>query len=115
MPGEGQIAATGTGPSGETGRLGVYLAPLTPEARREHGIRPGSAGVLVAEVEPHSPAARAGLRAGTVISMVGQQPVSQPEQAVALIREAARQGRPSVLLRVDQNGQQRFVPVPFQD
>jgi serine protease Do len=71
-------------------------------------------GVLVAEVEPNSPAARAGIRAGTVISMVGQQPVNDPGQVVAMIRDAAAQGRPSVLLRVEQDGQQRFVPVPFQ-
>ncbi|MBK5970431.1 MULTISPECIES: Do family serine endopeptidase [Thiorhodovibrio] len=114
MPSDGQIAASGPSSSGDQARLGIYLAPLTPETRSEFNLRPDTVGVLVAEVEPNSPAARAGIRAGTVISMVGQQPVNDPGQVVAMIRDAAAQGRPSVLLRVEQDGQQRFVPVPFQ-
>ncbi|WP_242469588.1 Do family serine endopeptidase [Rhabdochromatium marinum] len=116
MPTEGQVAATAAGHAQDQdqARLGVYLAPLTPESRRELNLRPDTTGVLVAQVEPRSPAARAGLRAGTVISMVGQQAVTQPQQVVKLIREAVAQNRPSVLLRIEQDGQQRFVPVPFK-
>lgn len=113
MPNERQLAANGASSAGDQGRLGVYLAPLTPETRREHNLRPDATGVLVAEVEANSAAARAGIRAGQLISMVGQQPVDSPAQVVSLIREAAAQGRPSVLLRIEQDGQQRFVPVPF--
>jgi hypothetical protein len=29
------------------------------------------------------------------------------------VREAAKQERPSVLLRVEQDGEQRFIAVPF--
>ncbi|EIC23504.1 Do family serine endopeptidase [Thiorhodovibrio frisius] len=114
MPTEPQLADSGLTNDGDQARLGVYLAPITPETRRELNLSPGTAGVLVTDVEPNSPAARAGIRAGAVISMVGQQPVSTPEQAISMIRAAASQGRPSVLLRLEQDGQQRFVPVPFQ-
>lgn len=99
---------------GEQARLGIQLAPLTPEYRREHNLHANASGVLVLRVEPDSPAARAGIRAGQLISMVGQQPTTSPEEVLTLIRKAAAQGRPSVLLRVEQNGQQRFVAVPFQ-
>jgi serine protease Do len=113
MPTDGQVVATAPSDQKDQARLGVYLAPLTPEARRQYNIRPDARGVLVAEVEPASPAARAGIRAGTLISMVGQQPVTDPGDVIRMIREAAAAGRPSVLLRVEQDGQQRFVPVPF--
>ncbi|WPL16668.1 putative periplasmic serine endoprotease DegP-like precursor [Thiorhodovibrio winogradskyi] len=114
MPGDGQLAASSPNNGSDQARLGVYLTPITPEGRRQYNLRADTTGVLVAEVEPNGPAARAGIRAGTVISMVGQQQVSTPEQVVGLIRDVAAQGRPSVLLRVEQDGQQRFVPVPFQ-
>lgn len=114
MPSDGQLAATTPSTDGsDQARLGVYLAPITPETRREFNLRADTSGVLVTQVAPNSPAARAGIRGGTIISMVGQQPVSRPDQVIALIREAAAQGRPAVLLRIEQDGRQRFVPVPF--
>ncbi len=50
--------------------IGVQVAELGPELARSHGLVPG-AGLLVAEVVPRSPAHRAGLRAGDVVSRVG--------------------------------------------
>jgi len=104
-PGE---AAEDDGP-----RIGLFLAPLTPEMREERGLDADSSGVLVAQVEPGSPAQRAGIRAGSLISMVGQEAVDDPDDVARAVREAAEQDRPSVLLRVEQNGEQRFVAVPF--
>ncbi len=94
-------------------RIGLMLTPLTPEMRQERGLDADTAGVLVAQVEPGSPAQRAGIRAGNLISMVGQEPVTDPEDVARAVREAAQSNRPSVLLRVEQNGEQRFVAVPF--
>jgi serine protease Do len=94
-------------------RIGLFLAPLTPELREERGLDAETPGVLVAQVEPGSPAQRAGIRAGNLISMVGQETVDDPDDVARAVREAAEQERPSVLLRVEQNGEQRFVAVPF--
>jgi len=52
---------------GPRGFLGVELTALTPELRRHFGAEEG-AGVLVARVEPESPADRAGIRVGDVIT-----------------------------------------------
>jgi serine protease Do len=104
-PGE---AAEDDGP-----RIGLFLAPLTPEMREERGLDAEAPGVLVAQVEPGSPAQRAGIRAGSLISMVGQEAVNEPDDVARAVREAADEDRPSVLLRVEQNGEQRFIPVPF--
>jgi len=95
-------------------RLGLYLTPLTPEARKAHGIDGEASGVLVAEVEAGSPAQKAGVRPGSLISMVGQQQVIAPEDVVANVRTAVEEERESVLLLLEQDGEKRFVAVPFQ-
>jgi len=56
-------------------------------------------------------AQRAGIKAGSLISMVGQESVTHPDDIARAVREAAKQDRPSILLRVEQNGEQRFVAV----
>ena len=98
---------------GDEPSIGLTLAPLTPEQRAERGLEDHAEGVLVAQVIPGSPAQRAGIKAGSVISMVGQEPVSTPEEVVTAVRSAADAERPAVLLRVEQDGEQRFVAVPF--
>jgi serine protease Do len=106
-------AASGNEPAGDEPRIGLYLAPLTPELRAERGLSADASGVLVAQVAPGSPAQAAGIRAGSLISMVGQQPVTQPSQVVDAVKQAAAAERPSVLLRIEQDGEQRFVAVPI--
>jgi serine protease Do len=100
-------------PAGDEPRIGLYLAPLTPELRTERGLDADAQGVIVAQVAPGSPAQAAGIQAGSLISMVGQEPVTKPSQVVEAVQEAAAAGRPSVLLRVEQEGEQRFVVVPI--
>ncbi len=56
--------------SGKGGYLGVALLDLTPELCKYFGV-PGDDGVLVSRVEPDSPAAKAGLRVGDVITALG--------------------------------------------
>jgi serine protease Do len=48
------------------GWLGVSIQPLTPELAKSFGAREGH-GVLVSEVMPDTPAARAGLQAGDIL------------------------------------------------
>jgi serine protease Do len=114
MPGEDLAMAKPGEEAAEDGpRIGLLLTPLTPEAREKRGLDDADPGVLVAQVAQNSPAQRAGIKAGSVISMVGQEPVTEPDDVARAVREAADQDRPSVLLRVEQDGEQRFIPVPF--
>ena len=94
-------------------RIGLYLAPLTPDVRKQQGIDSDSRGVLVAKVEPGSPADEAGISAGNLITMVGSTLVDSPDQVVAEVQAVAKQDRPSVLLRVERDGKQAFIAVPF--
>ena len=94
-------------------KLGIYLAELTSEARQRYRIGKETEGVLVAGVERGSPAAKAGIRTGSVINMVGQAPVNSPDEVISEVKQAAADKQASVLLRVEQNGQSRFVAVKF--
>ncbi len=114
MPDEGRQASRGPDDKAVTGpRLGLQLAPLTPELRREAGLDANAKGVLVAKVEPNSPADRAGIEPGTLISMVGGQPVATPQEVVVAVRKAAEEKQGSVLLRIQKDGSPLFVAVPF--
>ena len=97
----------------DTPKIGVFLSELTPEARQRFRIGKETEGVLVAGVQPGSPAAKAGITAGQVIHMVDQETVQTPEDVIARVQQAAADDKPSVLLLLEQNGQQRFVAVKF--
>ncbi|MEO7795471.1 MAG: PDZ domain-containing protein, partial [Thermoanaerobaculia bacterium] len=56
------------------GYLGVELVDLTPELRAHFGA-PREVGVMLARVEPESPAARAGLEVGDIVVGLGTEPV----------------------------------------
>jgi serine protease Do len=97
----------------DTPKLGVYLSELTPEARQRFRIGKDTEGVLVAGVQQGSPAAKAGITAGSVINMVGQETVQLPVDVISRVQQAAAENRPSVLLMLEHQGQQRFVAVKF--
>ena len=61
------------------GRLGVSVQQITPELAEYFGVK---AGVLVASVVPDSPAAKAGLKAGDVITVVNGRSVGAPREVV---------------------------------
>ena len=89
-------------------KLGLKLSPLTDEKRKELGIE-SSGGVLVAGVEPYSPAAKAGLAPDDVIVKVGKQDVSSPtELKSALKKSDARRG---IRLVLEQDGMKRFAVI----
>jgi hypothetical protein len=69
--------------------LGVVFLPLTPELRRHWGV-PEDAGVLVSKVVEDSPAAKAGLEVGDVLTRVDGQAVEEGFEVRRLIggREA---------------------------
>ncbi|MBK1716570.1 Do family serine endopeptidase [Thiocystis violacea] len=115
MPSEDSQASLGNdgGQSAEPPRLGLHLAPLTPELRLQRGLNADQTGVLVARVEPNSPAAKAGIEPGSLISMVGAEPIASPDQLVEAVRKAAEEQRKALILRVERDGRALFVAVPL--
>ena len=82
-------------------QLGVEVRDLTPDLAHKLGYDPG-AGVLVAHVDPRSPAAQAGLRRGMRILEVNHQPVSSRAEFLRALDQMARTAR---LLLLVQHGQ----------
>ncbi|MCP5111290.1 MAG: PDZ domain-containing protein, partial [bacterium] len=95
------------------GRLGLALAELTPESRQRFRLEGDLQGALVTAVEPGSTAAQTGLRAGDVLVMVGQTPVSGPAEAAREIEKIiSERDRDRVVLQVARGDGRRFVAVP---
>jgi len=110
---EVEVALSGADAMPDSTKLGIQLAELTAEARERYGVSKESAGVLVTGVEGGSPASKAGIRVGSIIQMVGQEPVQSVGQVVNKVKEAASHERSAVLLLVEHRGQKRFVAVEF--
>lgn len=69
--------------------FGLTLQQLTPELSDALGVDEGT-GVLISDVEPGSPADRAGLKRGLVIYRVGRYQVNSPSQLEDLLQKAGR-------------------------
>jgi len=74
--------------------LGIQMATLTPELKQNINQSPNApfevedeTGVLIMEVLPNSPAAKAGLRAGDVLLQLGDRPVSKSEEVQRVVEE----------------------------
>jgi serine protease Do len=90
-------------------RIGLALAPLSPDLRGQLDVPDGTRGAVVRNVEPGSPADQAGLQAGDVIVGVGGKKVVSPSEAVSAIRSAIKDH--AVALRIIRNGEPVFVGV----
>jgi len=79
----GGVAAAAPGAGADPGppRLGIQVQEMTPELRAWLQA-PEAAGVLVARVEPDSPAQEAGVQVGDVILEAGGEAVETPRDLV---------------------------------
>lgn len=90
--------------------IGVQMAVLNPQMKDFINRSPNSGmqvqadqGILVVQVQRNSPAAKAGVRVGDVIQMIGDQPVTEASKVQQLIEKAGVGGRlPVKLQRNDQ-------------
>jgi C-terminal processing protease CtpA/Prc len=81
---------------GRQGRIGVRLLDMTPELRAHYGA-PREAGVLVAGVEKESPASKAGVQVGDIITQAGQERI----ESAADLSRAVRRAKAGDTLKLD--------------
>ena len=96
------------------GKVGLALAPVSPQVREELHLDEGVSGAVIASVRPGSPAGEAGLKPGDVVQGVGGQAVATPEEAVQAIAAqavGAQGGTQALALRVLRDGHSLFVAV----
>jgi len=109
---EGNRAAeqqrTSTEPDEEPSQgFGVTLSVLTPDTAKRLRA-PDAQGVLVSDVEQGSPAFRAGLVRGDIITRVNRQPVRTPQEASRALAQV-QSGGTAFLLVVRGGGEQFFT------
>ncbi len=100
---DGPVDAEATGT-----QLGVTVAPLTEAARAEMGVAEGVDGVVVTDLKPDSPAAKAGLQRGDIIVKLGGQDTLTPDALKAALD--SEKTDPALVL-INRSGNQIFVAV----
>jgi len=93
--------------------IGLGLTDVTSQMRDQLNLDQGVSGAAVESVNPNEAAAASGIQEGDVIVSVNQSSVSSAQEAKQAISQAEQQGRKSVLLLIDRDGNQIFVAVPF--
>ena len=95
--------------------LGLDLANLTDELRKQHNIKDKVKGVLITAVEPNSAAAEKRLMPGMVIAEVQQQPVATAAELQQRIEKLKKDGKKAaVLLVLTPGGDPSFVALSLE-
>lgn len=92
--------------------LGVQLSDLTPELRTHFGV-PEDAGVMVGKLVDGSPAFRAGLEVGDIVTAVGGEPVASSSALARAIR--GHEDGNTVVLEVWRDGQMRKISATLEE
>jgi serine protease Do len=102
---------TSSGQESQTGKPtvfgGVAVADITDSVRNALKLPTDLQGAVIAEIDPSSSAAQAGLRAGDVIQAVNKQPVKNAQDLVALSKKLKPNQK--ILLRVWSQGSSGYV------
>ena len=91
-----------------TAGFGLTLNDITADVARQLRLD-NSRGAVIVDVDPQSPAARAGLTEGDVILRVGRTPVNNRTEANRELARVPAGG--TAFLRILRDGQETFVPV----
>ncbi len=97
-----------------TPRVGLALAPLSPESEQAFGLDGSARGAVVARVVPGSQAEASGVQPGDVIVKVGRAAVSSPSDVVAEIRAAEHAHKDAVPLLVMRDGKTYYLALELK-
>lgn len=93
----------------EAQEFGIALSALTADAARRLRAPSDTQGVLVSDVEQGSPAFRAGIARGDIITRINRQPVRSPQEASRALGAVPSGG--TAFLLVLRGGQEQFFTV----
>jgi hypothetical protein len=98
------------GPLVNRGYLGVALLDLTPELRTHFGV-PEDSGVMVSKVEPGSPAEKAGIKVGDVLTLIDGKAMKSSWDVMGKMR--SYDNSQQVPIEVWRNGKAQTVSTPI--
>ena len=97
-------------------RIGIKLDPLTPVLAKQLGLDANTKGILVGEVFPDTPAAKAGLKQGDVIvGFAGEKVDGIPSFRLKVASSPAGQDFPIEYFRDGQRKTTTIVPAPSEE
>ena len=88
--------------------FGLGIQDLTPDIARQLRLPSNTTGAVVVEVEPRSPAARAGVQPRDVIVEVNRRPVADSAEASRAL-QAVKSGEVATMVVLRNNGQEYFI------
>ena len=94
--------------------LGMKLATLNDDLRRQYRISPQVEGVVVVEVDESSTAAEKRIEPGDVITEADLRKAHSPKEIADRVKEVEDGGKTSILLVISKSAQQgelRFIPL----
>jgi serine protease Do len=94
---------------------GLSVAPITPQLRSRSELPDNVSGVMITGVAPRTPASRAQLQQGLVITRADNRPVTSVADLRAAIDRVKQSGRPSILLSVWTPQGNALVVLKFAD
>jgi serine protease Do len=94
--------------------LGLKIAKLTPDLRKQFSLPDGARGIVIVEVPQDSAGAAQGLRAGDLVVAAGAAPVATPDDVLQHIAVAKHAGHKNILIRVEREGNFRFITMPIE-
>jgi membrane-associated protease RseP (regulator of RpoE activity) len=100
----------GGGPLVNRGFLGVGLVDLTPELRTHFGV-PEDSGVMVSKVEAGSPAEKAGIKVGDVLTLIDGKPMKSSWDVMGKVR--TYDNSQQVPIEIWRNGKAQTVTAPI--
>jgi serine protease Do len=80
--------------------LGVMIQPVTHQLAEQFGVKVHE-GVLVTEIQPNTPAGKAGLKAGDVIVEFAGKPVANPQELQGVVERTEIGGKATVAVLRD--------------
>lgn len=89
--------------------VGFTLKTMSDELRTEYGISNNVEGLVISKIAPMSEAEKKGLKEGSVIVEVNQQPVKNPQEVIDILEKAQKNNRKSVLLFINNAGNNHFT------
>ncbi|MDX1641442.1 MAG: Do family serine endopeptidase [Balneolaceae bacterium] len=95
-------------------RLGFSVEDLTNSIRQQLDLNEGTEGVVVSNISQASQAYRQGLQRGDVITRVGDEEVTNPNEFYQAIQSYMDDETDAVLLRVNRQGRNVFIAIELQ-
>jgi serine protease Do len=90
--------------------LGIVCESLDTQLAQYFGVKQG---VLIRSVDENSPAGKSGVRAGDVITAIGNKPVSNPRDVSSYLRMERHHPLKSITLELTRDRKQMVVKISF--